>query len=292
MSRTRWLIVREPAAAIWLAACVAIAAQGQEPAEEKKSDTEQKREEAWMKVFSTHAKDYQICPAGKPEKPFTFVPNPVFRHDAPSRNSDDVGGVWVWTDEDGRPVVIGTVFGWTSGENTRSVLHEFHTLSTEPIEAVWRDRDVWTPQEGVEFKPVPDAPVPDASAARRRLQMRQIARRFSAHTIDHRGQRWQLRLVSRPVYEWDSEDSDERLGGAVFVICQDTNTDVVVYIEARKTKDGAEYAYACGSFADWEAHAELDGQEVWVAGSSREASRNSRSPHWVRLVPPERLPNN
>jgi hypothetical protein len=169
------------------------------------------------------------------------------------------------------------------------VTHEFHTLSTEPIEAQWRSRDRWVPQEGVKFEPIPDAPEPDASASKRRLQLRQLARRYSAYTIDYRDQRWQLRLVPTPIYQWDAEEDSDRLGGAVFVMCQDTNTDVVVCIEARETVDGAEYVYACGSFADWEAHAELDGEEVWFAARAGVGSRSSTSPHWVRRVPPERL---
>jgi hypothetical protein len=289
MNRESVVVGREFMASICLAASVALAAQCQEPSAAEKAAIAQKNEQAWMKVFSKHAEDYEIYPAGKPDEPFKFVAQPVFRHDAPSRNSDDIGGVWIWTANDGRPVVIGTVFGWSVGEGLRSVLHEFHTLSAEPIEAVWRNRDRWAPEEGVSFKPIPGAPVPDAAASKRRLQMRQIARRFSAYTIDRGGRRWQLRLVPAPVYQWDTDKSNGRLGGAIFVICQDTNTDVVVSIEARFTPDGAEFVYACGSFADWDAHAELDGKEVWFAAGDQGAPRNSKSAHWVRRVPSERL---
>jgi hypothetical protein len=289
MNRDSFVIAREFVASVCLAACAALAAQSQEPDPANAAASAQEIEKAWMKVFSKHAQDYQVYPANKPDQPFKFVAQPVFRHDAPSRNSDDIGGVWVWTDADGRPVVIGTVFGWSAGDGSRSVLHEFHTLSTEPIEAVWRNRDRWVPAEGVSFKPLPEAPVPDASASKLRLQMRQIARRFSAYTIDHSDRRWQLRLVPAPVYQWDADETSERLGGAIFVICQDTNTDVVVCIEARTTPEGPKFFYACASFADWEAHAELDGKEVWFAARGAAASRNSKSPHWVRPVSPERL---
>jgi hypothetical protein len=276
-------------ASVFLAICAALCAMCQEPAPSDAAASARKLEQAWMKVFSKHAEDYKIYPADNPEQPFKFVAQPVFRHDAPSRNSDDIGGVWVWTHDDGRPAVIGTVFGWSAGDGSRSVLHEFHTLSPEPIAAVWRNRDRWAPAEGVAFKQISAAPVPDAMASKRRLQMRQIARRFSAYTIDNSNQRWQLRLVPAPVYQWDASQSSERLGGAIFVICQDTNTDVVVCIEARTTPAGPKYFYACASFADWEAHAEIDGKEVWSAARGEAASRSSKSPHWVRFVPSERL---
>jgi hypothetical protein len=280
---------RELVASVCLAACVALAAQSQEPAPSDAASSARELEQAWMKVFSKHAEDYKIYPADKPDKPFKLVAQPVFRHDAPSRNSDDIGGVWVWTDEDGRPLVIGTVFGWSAGDGSRRVLHEFHTLSPEPIAADWRNRDRWRPAEGVTFKELSDAPVPDPAASKRRLQLRQIARRFSAYTIDNSNHRWQLRLVPAPVYQWDADKSSDRLGGAIFVICQDTNTDVVVCIEARTTPAGPKYFYACASFADWEAHAEIDGKEVWSAARGDGASRSSKSPHWVRFVPSERL---
>lgn len=280
---------RELAASVCLAACVAVGAQCQEPARSNTAASARELEQAWMKVFSKHAADYKIYPADKPDKPFKLVAQPVFRHDAPSRNSDDIGGVWVWTDDDGRPVVIGTVFGWSAGDGSRNVLHEFHTLSAESIAAAWRNRDRWLPAEGVTFKEIADAPVPDRAASKRRLQMRQIARRFTAYTIDRSDRRWQLRLVPTPVYQWDAGKSSDRLGGAIFVICQDTNTDVVLCIEARETPAGPKFFYACGSFADWDAHAELDGKEVWFAAGDRGAARSSTSPHWVRIVPSERL---
>jgi hypothetical protein len=280
---------RELLASVCLAVCVAFAAQCQEPAPSDAAASARKLEQAWMKVFSKHAEDYKIYPADKPDNPFKLVAQPVFRHDAPSRNSDDIGGVWVWTDDGGRPAVIGTVFGWSAGDGSRNVLHEFHTLSAEPIEAVWRKRDRWLPAEGSAFKEIAGAPAPDGSASKRRLQMRQIARRFSAYTIDPSDRRWQLRLVPAPVYQWDAGQSSERTGGAIFVICQDTNTDVVVCIEARTTPAGPKYFYTCASFADWEAHAEIDGKEVWFAARGDAASRSAKSPHWVRFVPSERL---
>jgi hypothetical protein len=98
---------RELAASVCLAACIAFAARCQEPVPSDAATTARKLEQAWMKVFSKHAEDYKIYPADQPEKPFKFATQPVFRHDAPSRNSDDIGGVWVWTDEDGRPSSAG-----------------------------------------------------------------------------------------------------------------------------------------------------------------------------------------
>lgn len=290
MDRETYLFAKELLAAIWLAACVTFAAPCGEPAETAAPQASETLEQAWMKVFQRHAEDYTIHPSGRPDEPFKLVAAPVFRHDAPSRNSDDIGGVWVWTEEDGRPAAIGTIFGWTIGPNRRAVTHEFHTLSAEPIHASWRNRDRWIPPEGVRYRPIPDAAVPASAAAKRRLQVRRLARRFSAYTIDHRGNRWQLRLVPSPVYSWEHEKAGQNLGGAVFVICQDTNTDVVLCIEVQATEDGARFAYACGSFADWEAHVELDGKEVWTAPNDRTGPRGLTSPHWVRRVPPEQLP--
>ena len=62
-------------------------------------------------------------------------------------------------------------------------------------------RNVWTPQKpGVIYRAVPNAPPPDPVSARRRLQLRDVARRFSAHQFwNPNNQRFELRLLPRPV---------------------------------------------------------------------------------------------
>jgi hypothetical protein len=83
---------------------------------------------AWLKVCTRHAAEYWICPADKPEQPFKLLPQPVFRHSAPSRGSDDIGAVYLWVWDDGRPAVIGTIFAWSIGGGFRDSTHEFHSL--------------------------------------------------------------------------------------------------------------------------------------------------------------------
>ena len=242
--------------------------------------------QAWFPMMVRQAESYEFTTPSD-EWIISRSEKPVFRHDSPSRNSDDIGGVWVWTDQHQRPVAVGTVFGWTSAPGTRTVLHEFCSLSRVEFQAVWKHderSDTWRPREPVHWKPIPNASTPSTNIAKLKLQMRREARRFGAHTYDRSQKRWDLRLIPSPVYDYQSRDSELTLGGAVFVICQDTNTDVVLGIEAVRDQIGGAYRfeYALGSFTDWDLHVELDGDEIWTENAND--SRGSEDLHWVRLT--------
>ncbi len=208
---------------------------------------------AWLSIFAEQALDYRLSPAARPEEKFKRLPKPVFGHSAPSRGGDDLGAVWLWVDSDGRPAVIGTIFGWSAGGGYREVTHEFHSLASEPISGTWRQAPRWLPgKAGIVWKPIPRAPTPAESPQKRLLQMRQLATRFKAHSIDPQGSRWQLRLIPRPVYTYQLPRGSVTLAGALFLFCQDTNTDVILSIEARRTDKAYQWYYGCASFADWQ----------------------------------------
>ena len=225
-------------------------------------------EQAWLAIMQHQAARYQFT-AVPPDGMIRMSKKPVFRHDAPSRNSDDIGGVWVWTDHHHRPVALGTVFGWTSAPGTRTVVHEFCSLSRGEFQAIWKTderSDRWKPCLTSEWNPLTKAPRPSQSKSVRELQLRRQARRFSAHTVDPSGKRWQLQLKPSPVYEYTSEELDTTLGGAVFVICQDTNTDVVLAIEAVRANPARpwQFEFTLGSFTDWDLRVKLDRTEIWA----------------------------
>lgn len=74
------------------------------------------------------------------------------------------------------------------------------------------------------------------------LQMRQIARRFSANERGffadrEKGAFHQLRLLPTPTYRYDTE-SDESLDGGMFAFVRDGDLELMLVIEAEKGKDG------------------------------------------------------
>lgn len=228
-----------------------------------------------------------------PKRMIRMREKPVFRHDAPSRNSDDIGGVWVWVDHHRRPVALGTVFGWTSAPGTRTIVHEFCSLARGEFQAVWKTderSDRWKPRLTSEWNSLPEAPTPSRAKGVRELQLRKQARRFSAHTVDPSGKQWQLQLKPAPVYEYAPEKSETILGGAVFVICQDTNTDVVLGIEAVRANTDSpwRFEYTLGSFTDWDLQVKLDRAVIWAEDATD--ARGTADCHWVRVTGQFRLP--
>lgn len=245
----------------------------------------------WLELCWGHAKDYEISPEARPDRKFRLLPDPLFGHAAPSRGSDDIGAVYLWVDTDARPAVIGTVFGWSIGGGFRGFTHEFHSLDSGPITGVWRQKDRWkTSGPGLTWKSAPEASTPATAVALRVRQMRDLAQRFQAYSIDQKGGRWELRLIPRPVYQYELKDQTSALGGALFLFCLDTNTDVILALEARRSGDNLRWHYGCASFADWELHVQFDRTEVWSDPAYWQAARSSHDLHWVRRVEDARLP--
>lgn len=244
---------------------------------------------AWLKVSQKHAEDYVIHPAGDAKTAFTMLPQAVFRHSQPVRG-DDIGAVYLWVDGDKRPAVIGTTFAFTLQGDTRVVAHEFHSLADGPLTATWRGRQPWTPkQPGLEFRPVPMIPAAAADPKVRLRQAREIARRFSANSIDHDERRWELRLVTKPIYEFEVNRPGQVQCGSLFVMCQGTDPELILSIEARKQDGELRWHYAAASFTDYALKLRLDDKEVW---SAERRSIGPLLPHWSDVGSQERLPKN
>ena len=128
-----------------------------------------------------------------------LVERPVYVWTNPTKGGGQHGAVFVWVHA-GQPTVVGTFFGHPTG-GRRRLTHEFHSLAQSELYPECNDGDgqVWRPQAPIKLKPLPDAPAPDASPARRLLQMRAMAREFGGHTVDWRKQRWELRLLPQPL---------------------------------------------------------------------------------------------
>jgi hypothetical protein len=137
----------------------------------------------------------------------------------------------------------------------------------------------WAPaRAGLDWKPLPDAPAPAESAEQRLRQIRLLSRRFTAYSIDGRGGRWELRVISQPVYCYQPKKPETTLDGALFAVCQGTDPEIFLAIEARKADGEYRWHCACAAFSDYELHARLDDAEVWAPPKGSPNSR--REPHW------------
>jgi hypothetical protein len=268
-----------------LLASLALPLAAQVPEGEKEfRGQDAQRVAAWLKVSLDHAADYRLTPKDQPDAPLVMLPKAVFRHSQPVRG-DDIGAVYLWVDRAGLPGAVGTVFSYSQGgPGERWVAHEFHSLASTPLAGKWRGEDAWSPaQPGVEWKDVPKAPQPAGTPAARLRQMREIGRRMTANSADASDSRWELRLITQPVYQYSAKEPAARepaetIGGGVFLFCQGTDPEVILLLEAREQAGQRTWSYALAPFTDYGLSVTLDGAEVW---SLARGHRNTRtSPHW------------
>lgn len=251
-------------------------------------------EKAWVKVCTARAKDYRIHPTRKADEEFRLLPGPVFYHNQPVRG-DDIGALYVWVHRDGRPAVIGAIFGFSTSsirDGSRTVFHEMHCLAGVPLTAVWHGR-ARSIKAQFQWKPIPDAPAPAKSATQRLRQMRLLSRRFHGHSIDRSGRRWELRLIPRPLYHYEAKGNDVVLGGSLFAFCQGTDTEIVLAIEARRTPSGYRWHYGCADFSDYGLYMRFDDAQVWKSpGDFQSGLKWTSKFHRIRLPKGEKPPEN
>jgi hypothetical protein len=231
----------------------------QEPAKSD-GDEEKEREQRMrlMRAMMDGVTLYRLTNAREVEVKLVTEPLTHFS-DAARRYQD--GTLWAFGRQ-GRPAALVTCF--TNDASTAVWWHAITSLSTDRLRAERQGQVVWTPEEpGVQFRSLPDAPEPAASERGRLLQMRNLARRFTAHQFwDPNNQRSELRLLVRPVHQYRDPES-RLLDGAIFIFTHGINPEMLLVLEAVKSDSSAKWQYALVKIGSAEFHAALDGEEVW-----------------------------
>ena len=219
-----WIILGSPSIA---------AAQDATPtADPVAKDKESKAK--WLPVLHKHATQYAITattpPTGKPVAA-EIIKDPLMRWTQPVRGGDD-GVLCLWVDK-GRPVVAMTIFTFKADDGNRWVVHEHQSLSSSNLDASWQGRPMWhTTEPGLSYAEIPDAPAPADTPAARLRQMQAMARDFSGDTLDHKGSKWTLRPLAKPLYRYEKPGPDV-LDGALFALVQGNDPEAFVLLEAR-----------------------------------------------------------
>jgi hypothetical protein len=144
-------------------------------------------------------------------------------------------------------------------------MHEFHAIGAVQLYPVLRDSDhEWLPRAAVPLLPLPDTPAPEAMAKGRARQMRDLAREFTAHTVDDRDVRWQLRLLSRPLYRYEMA-GDDLIEGAVFAFVSDAGTDPEIILVLEAVQEGGKrmWRYRTVRLSISSLYVQFKGKEVW-----------------------------
>ncbi len=162
-----------------------------------------------------------------------LVEKPLFRYSDELRQIEDAG-IWVWTEHD-RPVAAMKVERYKAGRLPTPWLYCFTSLSSELVRAEWADAAPFQArQPGVKWHPLDDEPA--ATRPARLVQMRELARRFSAEILsDPAGtERTQMRLLTRPLYRYD-ESSEVRDGALFGFTGTGTNPDLFLLFDLPPT---------------------------------------------------------
>lgn len=212
-------------------------------------------------LYQEQASNYEFYLDQDQQAKLDFVAAPVMRWTAEGNS----GAVWVWTRQ-GRAELIGCLGSYIDPSGTLQGFHEFHALTLEPLQPVEVGgvRKWAADRPGVTLKAFEESPEPAATDRLRLIQMRNLAREFTASLKS--GERTSvLRLTPSPLYRYRSTNPDI-LDGAIFSYLWDNGTDpeFILLLEARKSDAGMQWHYAPVRFT-W--------REVWLMHGDREVWR-------------------
>ena len=170
--------------------------------------------------------------------PTKFAVKPIFRFSDPARGCV-AAAIWKLGDK-GRPKALITAELHRTTFGKPCIAYEFSSLTATKF-SVKSDDIQWSPTSTLyEFKAVPNGPVPEKTTLRRLIQMREIAKRFTAvEEVDK--ERCELRLLTQPVDRYVPSNA-ENADGAIFLFAFGTNPEVVLMLES----DGTKWNYAAG----------------------------------------------
>lgn len=231
------------------------AVRADEPAGEKA------RADEFLAFSKREADLYTFRPDPPGGGPFGRQPEPILKWSNPVVGAI-YGNVFVWTAR-GRPEVVGSLYKWYSPFTHRT--NEFLSLSTGRLIAERDGRVVWTPPPSdVEWKPLPGAPVPSATAPQRLRQLRDMAREFTARQTDKSGVDRDMRLLAQPVYRYEGTEGDP-IDGAMFVFVLGTDPEAFLLIEDRPVEGKPAWRYALARMNSIEIRVGHRGREIWTA---------------------------
>ncbi|MCO8124213.1 hypothetical protein NHH03_20890 [Stieleria sp. TO1_6] len=209
--------------------------------------------------FDETARSLEMATAAD-DKKFVASESPLFRF---SSEGTVFGGVYLWKDASKRMAVIGTIGSIPINGNDVEFV-ELHLLKPQRLKPVtlmggkrW-DPDV-TP---LQFRDLPQSPKVAESASSRLVQLRAIARQFSADMIEGE-QTNSLRLLPQPLFRYP--DSTKQHDGALFAFVWDKGTDPELILRIESTEDDGQlvWKYQPIRFTWRELKLRHSGDDVW-----------------------------
>jgi hypothetical protein len=186
----------------------------------------------------------------------TFRRTPIYQWTVQISGRND-GAVFVWLGN-GRPEVVGCV---VTRPSKRIIYHEFHSLSGEAVTATLHDRKIWYPDKpGLRMHGLSNASKPSDNATQRRIQMRNLAQKFSVSVVHQKDNtRWETRMLARPVYRYSEVDGG-LIDGGLFLFVRANDPQLLLLVEARLGAAGRRWEYATARLSSNEISINYEGQ--------------------------------
>jgi hypothetical protein len=176
----------------------------------------------------------------------------------------------IWTDQ-GRPEAMASIF-----QHGKNICHEFGSLSrSKRIEVRDETSVVWSPVKvGMEFRDVPDSPIPAENRAARLRQMKSLAGQFEARLQPTKvgdGNPEVLRLLPTPLYRYDLQDAKDikptLRDGGMFAFVMGTDPEVILLLEAVEHAGKSVWQYGFARATSYAVEARLKDEVVWSVES-------------------------
>jgi hypothetical protein len=118
--------------------------------------------------------------------------------------------------------------------------------------------------------------------------MRDLRKRFAAHERETSEGRIELRPLTSPLYRYE-DAANAVVDGAIFSFANGTNPEVLLLLEAHKTKDAQVWRYSLVQMTGAAVAVQLDGKQVWQRGEADPpAVRESYVNGWIAIDAPTR----
>jgi hypothetical protein len=216
------------------------------PSPQNKVEAEQASANAKERVAG-YSLRLAMSPDDQGDRQLKQEPEPVLRW-TNHLNRRFYGDIYLWTYE-GRPAVVASLTSIFTTSLATST--EIHSLSTGRPILSRNEAVIWEPAKpGVEFRPLPGAPKPGATAAARLRQMRDLAVQFSVaadYSIE-KEEKETLRLLTTPIFRYQSA-AQGVADGAMFAFTKGTDPDAFLLVEARGEQDAPQWHFAFARFS-------------------------------------------
>lgn len=221
-------------------------------------DAEDTEKKAWL---SRLAQSFEIQVQGAEEKA-ACSKTTMLSYSNPERLTGSTHGATHFWLVDGRPIAAAS---FSLRRPKDRVYYEFASLTSLPMTASRNSEVVWNPMATKEQATFSDGmEIPAALPARRLLQMRSLARSFSA-SCERRGVETKLRLLPSPIFRFSSEDS-ESTDGAVFAFVTSNDPELLLLLQANDINNKeSRWTYHLSQMTSLEVNVMLDGSAVWNA---------------------------